>query len=242
MVECSVFWGKTCGENWIFIRRFWECGRILSFKNGYKIDLFPWSICGVNIGFLGEKWFWLGSSLIKQCVFWPYSSLTIYKTMIIFLFLFSVQVNQWVAIQSRVQFVWQSQHHWKLHLVHSICIQPPSRSVGVRHLGQGLVMTRIVNKDELSNFFSCHRACKIISGFKVMLDSCLSNSGRAASQSSFIWNPWWQFLQKTYWHWTHLTLRSSGSSGIIPAPHRGWGQRTPPAWSRHSSAANRWYL
>ena len=29
------------GENWIFIRRFWECGMILSFKNGYKIDLFP---------------------------------------------------------------------------------------------------------------------------------------------------------------------------------------------------------
>ena len=29
------------GENWIFIQRFWECGRILSFKNGYKLDLFP---------------------------------------------------------------------------------------------------------------------------------------------------------------------------------------------------------
>ena len=37
----SVFLGKTRGENWIFIWRFWDCGRILIFKNGYKLDLFP---------------------------------------------------------------------------------------------------------------------------------------------------------------------------------------------------------
>ena len=31
-----------------------------------------------------------------------------------------------------------------------------------------------------------------------------------------------------------LILRSSGSSGKIPAPQLGWGQRTPPDLSKHS--------
>ena len=52
-------------------------------------------------------------------------------------------VNQWLAIHSRVHLLWHIQHQSKLHLVHSICIQPPSRSVGLLHLGQGLVITLI---------------------------------------------------------------------------------------------------
>jgi hypothetical protein len=46
-------------------------------------------------------------------------------------------------MQSLVHFVWHTQHHWNLHLVHSMCMQPPSRSVGTRQLGQGFVDNRI---------------------------------------------------------------------------------------------------
>ena len=42
-------------------------------------------------------------------------------------------------MQFLVHWVWQTQHHSRPHFEHSICMHPPSLSVGVRHLGQGLV-------------------------------------------------------------------------------------------------------
>lgn len=48
-------------------------------------------------------------------------------------------------MQSGVNLAWQIQHHSKAHpaLVHTMCMQPPDLSVGVRHLGQGFVRIRI---------------------------------------------------------------------------------------------------
>ncbi len=67
--------------------------------------------------------------------------------------------NQWFAMHSLDHSVWQTQHHWKPQpaLVHAICIQPPSRSVGVLHFGQGLVVKRIATT-ELGSSWSIHRA------------------------------------------------------------------------------------
>lgn len=49
-------------------------------------------------------------------------------------------------MQSVDHLIWQIQHHSKSQpaRVHTICMQPPALSVGVRHLGQGFVKIRIV--------------------------------------------------------------------------------------------------
>ena len=56
------------------------------------------------------------------------------------------QPNQWLAMQSLVHSSWQTQHQFRPQpgLVQTMCIQPPSLSVGVRHPGQGLEMTLMV--------------------------------------------------------------------------------------------------
>lgn len=63
--------------------------------------------------------------------------------------------NQCAPIQSRVHSTWQIQHHSNEQpaRVHTMCMHPPSLSVGVRHLGHGFDMTLIVTLDA-----SSHRA------------------------------------------------------------------------------------
>ena len=108
-------------------------------------------------------------------------------------------------------------------------------SVGVRHLGQGLVITLIV---KMEDFWSCHLALETLSL------SSAENPHRDSSGSSHSpkWNPFKHCLQKTKLQFWHLIFLSSGSSRRIPVPHSGIGQMTPPLFSTNSSLANLWYL
>lgn len=69
------------------------------------------------------------------------------------------QPNQCAPMQSLVHSVWHTQHHSNEQpdRVHTICMHPPSRSVGVRHFGHGFDMTFIVILDASSHLASVAR-------------------------------------------------------------------------------------
>lgn len=160
-------------------------------------------------------------------------------------------------MQSRVHSVWQIQHQSKLQpaLVQTMCMQPPARSVGVRHFGHGLVVTLIATFDASSHLASA----TLLGSTEYSHEPMLLIAGDSGRQSP-MWKPWRQFLQKTncklsklidfhekqqssqltpqpFWQCT----RVQSSSTRIPMPQFGWGQKTPPAWRTNSSVANLWY-
>lgn len=90
-------------------------------------------------------------------------------------------------MQLRDHSVWQSQHHWKPHWdrLQIMCMQPPSLSVGVRHMGQGLVVERTVSRLASSHRLSL--ACASSTGYA----DTLPNAADASSCSSRMHGPKW---------------------------------------------------
>ena len=144
-------------------------------------------------------------------------------------------------MQSLVHSVWHTQHQlWRQDaLVHTMCMHPPDRSVGVLHLGHGLVRVWIAAALATSQPMDLEATAR--STLKPLPPPAESGgSSTPGRQQAPVWYSMRHLRQKVNPQPPTQVIRSQSASGIIPWPHPGRGHRTPPTAKTASSVAQRW--